>query len=242
MGVLRCPRPPSARPAQPRLCPPRRRPPGQASARRAPPAGASTMFGVRPASSARGPQRACAHAAQVRVVCSSGGHFARQASGNLEYEGGETRLVSVANFCSLADLQARALPAVRWVRVRVRAGSASPTLQPGRPAGARALRAVSCAWFRVRAGVESAPVESAPVGTGLRSIACALHLLKRVLLGLNRPAPPCVKAAQWLGGYSERAPLQLITAAVASLRRIAAPAGYQRRERAVPVTCGSEAR
>lgn len=44
-------------------------------------------------------------AQQVRVVCSSGGHFARQASGNLEYEGGETRLVSVANFCSLADLQ-----------------------------------------------------------------------------------------------------------------------------------------
>ena len=48
------------------------------------------------------------HAQQVRVVCSSGGHFARQASGGLEYEGGETRLVSVANFCSLADLQARA--------------------------------------------------------------------------------------------------------------------------------------
>ncbi|KAK9835331.1 hypothetical protein WJX81_003108 [Elliptochloris bilobata] len=43
--------------------------------------------------------------AKVRVVCSSGGHFSRQASGNLEYEGGETRLVSVANFCSLADLQ-----------------------------------------------------------------------------------------------------------------------------------------
>ena len=44
-------------------------------------------------------------ARQVRVVCSSGGHFARQASGKEEYEGGETRLVSVANFCSLADLQ-----------------------------------------------------------------------------------------------------------------------------------------
>ena len=42
---------------------------------------------------------------QVRAVCSSGGHFARQASGKEEYEGGETRLVSVADFCSLADLQ-----------------------------------------------------------------------------------------------------------------------------------------
>jgi len=70
-------------------------------------------------------QQACAHAAQVRVVCSSGGHFARQASGNLEYEGGETRLVSVANFCSLADLQARARCLLRLGYVRGQGGKRS---------------------------------------------------------------------------------------------------------------------
>ena len=41
---------------------------------------------------------------QVKVICSSGGHFMRTASGSFEYEGGETRLVSVANFCSFRVL------------------------------------------------------------------------------------------------------------------------------------------
>lgn len=88
--------------------------------------------------------RGVSRAPQVRVVCSSGGHFARQASGKEEYEGGETRLVSVANFCSLADLQealervaaarqgggARpgAAAGVFGVQPRVRGAGAVPTL------------------------------------------------------------------------------------------------------------------
>ena len=41
---------------------------------------------------------------QVKVICSSGGRFLRLPGGGLEYEGGETRLVSVANFCSFRSL------------------------------------------------------------------------------------------------------------------------------------------
>ena len=52
---------------------------------------------------------------QVKVICSSGGHFMRTAGGGFEYEGGETRLVSIANFClqrTLVDSLERVLGAV----------------------------------------------------------------------------------------------------------------------------------
>lgn len=42
---------------------------------------------------------------QVRVVCSSNGTFIRQPGGHFEYEGGDTRLVSVSNWFSLASLK-----------------------------------------------------------------------------------------------------------------------------------------
>ena len=38
------------------------------------------------------------------MLCSSGGHFAR-APGGWEYQGGETRLVSVSNYCHMQELQ-----------------------------------------------------------------------------------------------------------------------------------------
>ena len=41
---------------------------------------------------------------QVKVICSHGGKFMRVPGGGFEYEGGETRLVSVANFCSFRTL------------------------------------------------------------------------------------------------------------------------------------------
>ena len=43
--------------------------------------------------------------AQVRVVCSSNGVFARQPSGTLEYEGGEIRLVNVSSASTLDSLK-----------------------------------------------------------------------------------------------------------------------------------------
>ena len=42
---------------------------------------------------------------QVRVVCSSNGNFIRQPGGHFEYEGGDTRLVSVSNWFTLASLK-----------------------------------------------------------------------------------------------------------------------------------------
>lgn len=41
---------------------------------------------------------------QVKVICSHGGRFVRVAGGGFEYEGGETRLVSVPNNCSFRVL------------------------------------------------------------------------------------------------------------------------------------------
>ncbi len=40
-----------------------------------------------------------AHVAQIKVVCSSGGKFTKVANG-IEYQGGETRLIAVSNFCT----------------------------------------------------------------------------------------------------------------------------------------------
>lgn len=37
-------------------------------------------------------------------MCSSGGHFVKLSGGGCEYQGGETRLVQVPNFCRFADL------------------------------------------------------------------------------------------------------------------------------------------
>ncbi|KAK9903274.1 hypothetical protein WJX75_001673 [Coccomyxa subellipsoidea] len=42
---------------------------------------------------------------KVRVVCSSNGNFIRQPGGHFEYEGGDTRLVSVSNWFTLASLK-----------------------------------------------------------------------------------------------------------------------------------------
>lgn len=44
------------------------------------------------------------HRMQVKVICSSGGRFMRTAGGGFEYEGGETRLVGITNFCSYRTL------------------------------------------------------------------------------------------------------------------------------------------
>ena len=41
---------------------------------------------------------------QVKAVCSSGGHFVKLAGGGFEYQGGETRLISVPNFCQYSHL------------------------------------------------------------------------------------------------------------------------------------------
>ncbi len=41
---------------------------------------------------------------QVKAVCSSGGHFMKLTGGSFEYQGGETRLISVPNFCRYQDL------------------------------------------------------------------------------------------------------------------------------------------
>ena len=41
---------------------------------------------------------------QVKMLCSSGGHFAK-VQGGWEYQGGETRLVSVSNYCHMQELQ-----------------------------------------------------------------------------------------------------------------------------------------
>ena len=41
---------------------------------------------------------------QVKAVCSSGGHFVKLDKGALEYEGGETRLVQIPNFCQHQEL------------------------------------------------------------------------------------------------------------------------------------------
>ena len=38
------------------------------------------------------------------MLCSSGGHFAKT-QGGTEYQGGETRLVSVSNYCHMQELQ-----------------------------------------------------------------------------------------------------------------------------------------
>ena len=38
------------------------------------------------------------------MLCSSGGHFAK-VQGGWEYQGGETRLVSVINYCHMQELQ-----------------------------------------------------------------------------------------------------------------------------------------
>eukprot|EP00884_Botryococcus_braunii_P006022 jgi/Botrbrau1/15420/Bobra.43_2s0046.1 len=42
---------------------------------------------------------------KLKVICSSGGHFVRNANGAPEYAGGETRLVSVTNFCNYNELR-----------------------------------------------------------------------------------------------------------------------------------------
>ena len=41
---------------------------------------------------------------QVKMLCSSGGHFTR-VPGGWEYQGGETRLVSASNYCHMQELQ-----------------------------------------------------------------------------------------------------------------------------------------
>ena len=42
--------------------------------------------------------------AQVKAVCSSGGHFVKLSGGGFEYQGGETRLIAVPNFCQFSEL------------------------------------------------------------------------------------------------------------------------------------------
>ena len=41
---------------------------------------------------------------QVKAVCSSGGHFVKLNGGGFEYQGGETRLIALPNYCSFMDL------------------------------------------------------------------------------------------------------------------------------------------
>lgn len=41
---------------------------------------------------------------QVKAVCSSGGHFMKLVGGGFEYQGGETRLIAIPNFCRFAEL------------------------------------------------------------------------------------------------------------------------------------------
>lgn len=43
---------------------------------------------------------------QVKVICNSGGQFVRMEGGAVEYQGGETRLVSVRSSCTLKELLA----------------------------------------------------------------------------------------------------------------------------------------
>ena len=43
------------------------------------------------------------HLVQIKVVCSSGGKFTKVANG-IEYQGGETRLIAVSNFCSYQSM------------------------------------------------------------------------------------------------------------------------------------------
>ena len=42
---------------------------------------------------------------QVKMLCSSGGHFNKLSGGGWEYTGGETRLVSVSSDCHMQELQ-----------------------------------------------------------------------------------------------------------------------------------------
>lgn len=42
---------------------------------------------------------------QVKMLCSSGGHFNKLTTGGWEYTGGETRLVSVSSDCHMQELQ-----------------------------------------------------------------------------------------------------------------------------------------
>ena len=43
---------------------------------------------------------------QVKVICNSGGQFVRMEGGAIEYQGGETRLVSVRSSCTFKELMA----------------------------------------------------------------------------------------------------------------------------------------
>ena len=43
---------------------------------------------------------------QIKIICSSGGHFQKVTGGGMEYVGGETRLISVSSACDFAELSA----------------------------------------------------------------------------------------------------------------------------------------
>lgn len=43
---------------------------------------------------------------QIKIICSSGGHFQKMTGGGMEYVGGETRLISVASTCNFTELSA----------------------------------------------------------------------------------------------------------------------------------------
>ncbi|KAK9820412.1 hypothetical protein WJX72_010037 [[Myrmecia] bisecta] len=43
---------------------------------------------------------------KVKIICSSGGTFVKLPTGGYEYQGGETRLISVENFCAFSTLRA----------------------------------------------------------------------------------------------------------------------------------------
>ena len=104
VGVLRCPRPPLARPAQPYPCPPRRRLPGHVSARRAERAARRVTASVRRlprALRARRPARSLSERARARGRCA---------------------------WCAAAAATLRARRAATWsTRAARRAWSASPT-------------------------------------------------------------------------------------------------------------------
>ncbi|KAL0025127.1 hypothetical protein WJX77_001678 [Trebouxia sp. C0004] len=61
---------------------------------------------------------------KVKMLCSSGGHFTR-VPGGWEYQGGETRLVSVSNYCHMQELQDALHRVSQTMRLDLSSSSAS---------------------------------------------------------------------------------------------------------------------
>ena len=62
---------------------------------------------------------------QVKMLCSSGGHFIKLSGGGWEYTGGETRLVSVSSDCHMQELQDALHRVSQTMRLDLSSSSAS---------------------------------------------------------------------------------------------------------------------